>query len=84
MELSNLIADDDLAWRAYASQQWALMALLCLWIPTRWVRWSLMMVFASSAVDEATARNLFGEGLWEYPVWAVCTAVIYLIQKRWP
>lgn len=82
MELSNLLPD-GIVWQAFAAMQWLLMASLCWWLPTKWVRWSLMALFVSSAADEALSGNLFGEGYWEYPAWALMTTCIYLITKAW-
>jgi len=82
MEASNLIPDDDLAWNGYAGSQMLIMALLSWWFPVRWMSITLMAIFVSQALDTFLSGNLFGDGLWEYPVAIIFALITWSITKH--
>lgn len=57
-------------------------AVICMFLRPRWVAWSGAGIFASQAIDELMAGNLFGAGLWEYPLSAVFVLAVYLITRN--
>lgn len=65
-ECSNLLPSDDIAWAAYLSSTELLIAALALWVRPPWLRWPLLAVGVSGAIDEAMGGNTFMDGIWEY------------------
>jgi hypothetical protein len=82
-ELSNLIADNAQAWKAWLTLTQASMMGLCflaMKAPKNYamsVCWSAAAIwYTAQAVDEALAGNLFSDSLWEYIVFLLYVAGI--------
>lgn len=81
-ELACLIPDDALAWGMHLAANELLLAALCLLLPWRWLSWGMCAVFISQAIDEALSGNIFGDGIWEYPLAAIILAASWLSIGR--
>lgn len=68
--------------RIYDTCTQATIAALCLFLKPAWVRWSGFGIFTSQALDEVVEGNVFGAGLWEYPLSAVYVIAVYLILRN--
>lgn len=78
----NLIPDIEAAWDAYMCVNELLLATLCLLLPWRWLSWGMCAVFISQAIDEALSGNIFGDGIWEYPVAAITLLASWMILGK--
>jgi len=71
-ETSNIIPNEDQAWRAYLTAQQVVAAMLCVALAGRrgWLSSGIAgaVWFTTQAMDEATNGNLWKEQQWEYPL----------------
>lgn len=81
MEASAFIDSDDWSWRVYDLGRYALVAYLCNFLPTRWLRICATTLFITQGLDEITGGNLFQDGIWEYPVFLVFCIVVHKLIK---
>lgn len=66
---------------AYDTCTQASLAVLCTFLRPRWVAFAGAGIFTSQAFDELLEGNLFGAGLWEYPLSALYVTAVFLILR---
>lgn len=79
---ANALLNDESAWTWYLTTSEIAKAILCSFIPVRWLKLTGAGFFSSQALDEIVGGNLFQQGLWEYLLLAAYALAVYHLTKN--
>ena len=80
----NEFLTDEQAWTWFLTASEATKAVLCLFIPLRWVKWTGFAFFFSQTLDEIMGGNLSAAGQWEYVLLAVFAVAAFYLTRNDP